>query len=234
MLQPLGRVALAFLPIFLAACSGKHAPSPAADHDGYCGAQTPGLIAAAGDPLEPVDPLTETPVDGSACSAVERSYPPPLSRNHVTLCSLVDYDTNPPSGGDHYPLWPRYGVYDYAIPREFYVHSLEHGGVVITHSCDDCDGEVEQAKELVQATDPAAACCSAAGCPSGVTNQLVLTPDPGLDTAWAASAWEFTLTADCFESDVFANFIAEHRDSAVAPELVCDNSAALDVTAAKN
>ncbi|HTQ05457.1 MAG TPA: DUF3105 domain-containing protein, partial [Polyangiaceae bacterium] len=230
------RVALAFLPIFLVACSGKgkDASSDATVQNGYCGAKTPMLIAAAGDSTDPVAPVTEEPVDGSTCNAVERSYPPPASRNHVALCSLVEYDTNPPSGGDHYPLWPQYRVYDYAIPREFYVHSLEHGGIVMTYSCDDCGSEVDQAKAIVADTEPADACCTAAGCPSGVSNQLVLTPDPGISTRWAASAWEFTLTADCFEPDVFANFIAEHRDSGVAPELVCDNSAALDVTKPMN
>ena len=195
---------------------------------GYCHELTQALIAAAGDPTDPVAPLTEQAIDGSACNAVERSYPLADS-THVPVCSDVEYATNPPSSGHHYALFPKYQVYDDAIPRGFWVHALEHGGVVFTYSCTDCGDEVSQAKTLIAATKPAAACCSAAGCASTETNQLLMTPDPGIPTRWAASSWGFTLTADCFEPSVFGDFLAAHRDNG-APELICENTYATDVT----
>jgi hypothetical protein len=238
MLQPLGRVALAFLPVFLAACSGQdsRATQSAQDPNGYCREVTPDLIAAAGDPEEPDAPLTETPVEGSACNAVERTFQAG-SIVHLTPCTPVTVHTNPPAWGDHYTLFPRFGVYDYAIPRGFYVHSLEHGGIVFTYSCTDCGDEVGAAKALIAENGPDPSCCTAAGCSSDVTSQLSLTPDPGIPSRWAASSWGATLTADCFEHDVFQNFIDAHRDSTVAPENahvygagICANTYAADVT----
>jgi Protein of unknown function (DUF3105) len=107
---------------------------------------------------------------------------------------------------------------------------MEHGGVVFTYSCTDCDDEVMQAAALIAKTGIDPLCCTASGCSSTDTNQLLMTPDPGIPTRWAATAWGFTLTADCFESDVFANFIASHRNNSQAPELICDNAYATDVT----
>ncbi len=235
--QPLGRLALAFLPIFLVACSGKgDKPTPtAADHNGYCGDLTPGLIAAAGDPDDPEAPLTEQPVDGSACNAVERTFQT-MSIVHHNPCEPIAVHTNPPAWGDHYTLYPQFGIYDYAIPRGFYVHSIEHGGVVFTYSCTDCADEVNAVKALIAENEPDPACCTAAGCAADVTNQISLTPDPGIPSRWAASSWGATLTADCFEHDVFQNFIDEFRDSSVAPEAgnamngLCSNTHATDVT----
>jgi len=238
MLQPLGRVALALLPIFLAACSGKgnDATPSNADPNGYCRDKTPDLIAAAGDPDAPVAPLTATPVEGSACNAVERTFQT-TAITHLTPCAPVTVHTNPPAWGDHYSIFPQFGVYDYAIPRGFYVHSLEHGGVVFTYSCSDCGDDVAAAKSLIAENGPDAACCTASGCSSSVTSQLSLTPDPGIPSRWAASSWGATLTADCFEYDVFQNFIDAHRNSSVAPENanavgagICANTYATDVT----
>lgn len=242
MLQPLGRVALAFLPIFLASCSGKsHGATPAAADqaavDGYCRDETPGLIAAAGDDdAEDAQLIDEQPVEGSACNAVERTFQTG-GVVHLTPCTAVVVHTNPPAWGDHYTNFPQFRVYDYAIPRGFYIHSLEHGGVVFTYSCTDCGDEVSAAKALIAETEPNPACCTATGCATAVTNQLSLTPDPGIPSRWAASSWGATLTADCFEHDVFQNFIDEHRDSSVAPEnpnvvggQICTNTYATDVT----
>jgi hypothetical protein len=238
MLQPLGRGALAFLPIFLAACSGKgnDATPSAADQNGYCRDKTPGLIAEAGDPEDPAPPLTEDAVEGSACNAVERTFQTG-SIVHVTPCDPLTLHTNPPAWGDHYSLFPKFGAYDYAIPRGFYVHSLEHGAVVFTYSCTDCRDEVDAVKSLIAENAPDPSCCSAGGCSTEVTNQLSLTPDPGIPSRWAASSWGATLTADCFEHDVFQNFIDAHRDSGVAPENanavgggICANTYATDVT----
>ncbi|HEV8551730.1 MAG TPA: DUF3105 domain-containing protein [Polyangiaceae bacterium] len=205
---------------------GTDSPDPGTP-DGYCGSKTPDLIAAAGDPDMALAPLSEEPVAGSACNAVIRTYPPPANVSHVTTCSAVSYETNPPVYGNHYPLFPKFGVYKYAIPRGFYVHTLEHGGAVITYSCEDCGDEVAQAAELVKTLEIEAACCTADGC-GDATNRMLLTPDPGIATRWAASAWGYSLTADCFEPEVFQAFAEQYRG--LAPETICGNSYALDVS----
>jgi hypothetical protein len=220
------------LCIFLTCCAGKHDAHGSAtelDPNGYCGDATPALLAAEGPPRVAAEPLTEEPDPSSACNAVVRSYPIP-GVIHVPACSAVEYQTNPPSAGDHYAIYPRFGVYRAAIPQGFWVHTLEHGGVVLTYSCTDCEDEVAQAADLLAGTEPALECCSASGCPRDATNQLLMTPDPGLATRWAASSWGFTLSADCFEPDVFQNFIEAHRNTGMTPELICSDALATDVT----
>lgn len=224
----LGSSALVSAALVTLACSGRHTLTPTERRLGYCRDKTLALIAAAGDPTDPATPLTEQPIDASACNAVERSYPIE-DHSHVPVCDPVEYSSNPPSSGHHYPVFPEYRVYDDAIPSGFWVHSLEHGGVVFTYSCTDCEDEVSQAEAIVVETEPAPACCSPEGCPSTATNQLLMTPDPGLPTRWAASSWGFTLTADCFEPEIFQEFVSAHRDNG-APETVCENTDATDVT----
>jgi hypothetical protein len=143
------------------------------------------------------------------------------------VCSPVTYGTNPPSSGRHYGVFPKFGVYDYAIPRGFWVHALEHGGVVVTYSCTDCASELGQAETLVKTLAIEPLCCSGDSC-GEATNRMLLTPDPGLTTAWAASAWGFTHTADCFEPEVFESFAASHRG--LGPEQICSNTYATDVS----
>src|SRR5690349_864 len=132
--------------------------------DGYCGDATPGLIDAAGDPATPAEPLTEQPIEGSACNAVERSFPLE-SATHLTPCSPVEHGTNPPSSGMHYGNFPQFRVYEHAIPRGFVVHGLEHGGVAISYSCAAVEDDVAAARELAATLEVAPQCCSAAGCP---------------------------------------------------------------------
>jgi len=193
--------------------------------EGFCGKTTAALIAAAGEPTEPIEPAAEEPVEGSACNAVVRTYPPPTDAVHVPVCSDVSYGTNPPVGGRHYPLFPQFRVYDYAVPRGFYVHALEHGGVVITYSCAHCADQVASARQLVEklAIDPL--CCSGGSC-GDASNRTMLTPDPGIPTAWAASAWGTALTADCFEPEVFQAFADRYRGA--GPEQICENTFAID------
>jgi hypothetical protein len=222
---------LTFLPLFgVLGCSDGDIATPAApDLNGYCGSTTPELLAAAGDPVTPLEPLSEVAIEGSACNAVERSY---MSEGgtHVAPCTPVEFGSNPPASGTHYGYFPEFRVFEHAIPRGFVVHGLEHGGVAIGYSCKSCAAEVAAATELVSTLEVSPLCCNAEGCPSSATNQLLLTPDPGLGTAWAAASWGFTLTADCFEPDVFRAFAEAHRSQ--APEQICSNTGAIDVTVA--
>jgi hypothetical protein len=215
---------------FASACGGEdEGPKGPATPQGFCGSATAGLIAAAGEPADPIEPIAEEPVPGSACNAVKRTFPPPTDVEHIQTCSAVGYGTNPPVYGWHYPLFPEFRVYDYAIPRGFYVHSLEHGGVVITYSCTHCADEVASARELVETLGIDPLCCAGGSC-GDASNRMTLTPDPGIPTAWAASAWGTSLTADCFEPEVFEAFAEMYRGA--GPEQICANTYAVDVSRA--
>ncbi len=59
--------------------------------------------------------------------------PPSEGREHVL--GSVQYRTNPPSSGPHYPMWAHDGIYapGSTPPKERLVHSLEHGRVEVQY-----------------------------------------------------------------------------------------------------
>lgn len=60
---------------------------------------------------------------------------PDLGREHVTDIAGVEYSSNPPSSGPHFAIWAKKGVYDRLISDGYFIHSLEHGYVVISYDC---------------------------------------------------------------------------------------------------
>jgi hypothetical protein len=146
------------------------------------------------------DPLT-----GGDCH-VNVIESPPASADHLTLCSDVSYDTNPPSGGSHYAIWPAFQTYDFPLPAGVLVHALEHGAIVFWYNCPEgCPDEVAQVEAFI-AAEPADPLC--VGTPAA--RRAVLVPYPGLATRWAASSWGYALTADCFDPEAFGAFYTDH------------------------
>ena len=135
---------------------------------------------------------------GGPC-AVEVAMPRDEGANHVTTCAPVSYASKPPASGNHYPVWPVFRVYDQPVPWGFLVHGLEHGAVVIAYHCaDGCPDQLAALKAMVAALPPKE------GCPRP---PVIVTPDPTLDVPFAASAWDYTVRARCFDRDRFTAFV---------------------------
>lgn len=148
------------------------------------------------------------------CNVVERTYKNG-SRDHVEPCSSVDYEMMPPVFGDHYPTWAAFGTYDYPVPSGYLVHSLEHGAVVVFYDCpEECPDEVAEVQAAIDAwpADPL--------CPLDINHRVILVPRPALGARWAASAWGFSIKADCFDAELFADFYDRHVGN--APEDLCN------------
>ena len=141
---------------------------------------------------------------------------PPTSALHATQCSVIDYSTNPPSGGNHYGIWAAYQSYDFPLPAGYLVHSLEHGAVVFWYNCPEgCADEVAEVEAFIDGLPDDPRCAG-----SGVPRRTVVVPSPTLASRWAASAWGFALTADCFDSEAFRAFYDEHYGR--GPEDLCN------------
>lgn len=54
-------------------------------------------------------------------------------RDHVSAGTSVEYQTNPPTSGDHLAQAENWGVYDKEIDDKAGVHSMEHGGIWISY-----------------------------------------------------------------------------------------------------
>ncbi|MFZ5896549.1 MAG: DUF3105 domain-containing protein [Myxococcota bacterium] len=148
------------------------------------------------------------------CNAVVQQFEI-TSATHVEECSELAETSSPPAGGSHYPAWAAFQTYTFPVAHGYLIHSMEHGAVVFYYNCPNgCDAEVKAAEELI-ADQPVDSSCTG----TGSSRRAILLPDPSLDVKWAASAWGFTLRADCFDPDVFKRFYTNHY--AKAPEDLC-------------
>ena len=158
---------------------------------------------------------------GGSCTATAEEHEP-NSFEHLPDCSPIIYDTNPPSGGNHYGTWAAYQTYDFPVPPGFLVHEMEHGGVVIWYNCPEgCPGEVAQARAMIDALPDDTAC-------DGYQKRVAMTPYPELTTRWAASSWGFTLRSNCLDAAAFTNFYVQHLGH--GRELECSQGAVVQPT----
>lgn len=95
-----------------------------------------------------------------------------LGRDHVT--GSVDYETDPPMGGEHDGAWQNCNgrVYDSPLRNENAVHSLEHGAVWITYRPGLAADQLDALKTKVTGTD-----------------YTLMSPYPSLDAPIALTAW---------------------------------------------
>ena len=69
---------------------------------------------------------------GCTYQDVAAPKPPKGQSQHIqTLADKVDWNTYPPAGGQHYPLWAVWGFYTDTVNPKQAVHNEEHGGIVM-------------------------------------------------------------------------------------------------------
>jgi hypothetical protein len=139
--------------------------------------------------------------------------------NHVEPGTDVEWTNNPPTSGPHYPVWARWDREYPTLARGYWVHNLEHGGIVLLYNCaDGCPDVVEQLRNVARNMEPDATCTSP------ITKRVVITSDPLLPEGVqiAAVAWNAAYTASCYDPyiDRFAGVYYRH-----APEDFCNEGA---------
>jgi hypothetical protein len=92
--------------------------------------------AAAGDVYPsagsvPTQKLTDLDVAARAAGCVQKSDPNDSATHTQSLSTRVKYRTNPPTSGNHYVQPPSDGAYTKPLQDEQFVHSQEHGRIVI-------------------------------------------------------------------------------------------------------
>ncbi len=56
-------------------------------------------------------------------------------REHLTNISEIVYNSNPPTSGSHFPIWAKPGIYDRLISDGYFLHSMEHGYIILWYNC---------------------------------------------------------------------------------------------------
>ncbi len=121
--------------------------------------------------------------------------------NHTQ--ATVNYEQNPPVGGEHNPIWQNQGFYDEPVRNETAVHTLEHGAVWITYDPDLPQDQKDALREIVEGQD-----C------------LLASPYPGLPegTPVVASAWGAQLRLESVDDPNLERFIRAYRKGPQTPE----------------
>ena len=72
--------------------------------------------------------------------------------NHVPDTQTVDYNTTPPTSGDHWDFWARCGFYEDGMPDERIVHNMEHGNIIVSYNLPN-QADVERLREFMGGLD---------------------------------------------------------------------------------
>ena len=159
-----------------------------------------------------------TAIPGASCNAQERNVATQDSPHVDPSAGPIAWLTNPPSSGPHYPTWARWGAWP-SVPRGYWLHSLEHGGVAMLYRCPS--GVCEPVRDALVAaangipTDRA--CMPDDAAPARV--RVVITVDNEIATPVAAAAWGWLYRADCVDAPSLRRFYADHAGR--APEDFC-------------
>lgn len=141
----------------------------------------------------PVD-AQEAPVDLSEVVTFTT-----LRSDHVTE-TVDDYESSPPAGGRHFPVWLDCGVYEERVRDEFTVHDLEHGAFWFAYDPTALDdGEVAALAE-------------------DLPDNGIMTPYDGLDAPVVVMVWEAQLALTGIDDPRLPLFLDAYAGGVTAPE----------------
>jgi len=148
------------------------------------------MIPADGKRPDRARPLPENPPEGIEV------YPATTNRS---VKVPIRYDRQPPTNGDHAPIWQNCGFYGEPIQNRFAVHSMDHGVVWITYRPDLPAGQVDTLL------------------PYGEEIYVIVSPNPGQDAPVIATSWRVQLELDGAGDPRLRKFVDQFRISEIAP-----------------
>ena len=148
------------------------------------------MIPADGEKPDKARTLPENPPAGIEV------YPATTNR---TVKGSIRYDRQPPTNGDHAPLWLNCGFYEKPVQNRFAVHSMDHGVVWITYRPDLPPGQVDELRSY------------------GEENYVIVSPYPGQDAPVIATSWRVQLGLDGAGDPRLRKFVDGFRVSEIAP-----------------
>ena len=148
------------------------------------------MIPADGKRPDRARPLPENPPEGIEV------YP---ATTNNTVKGPIEYDRQPPTNGDHAPIWQNCGFYGKLIQNRHAVHSMDHGVVWITYRPDLPRRQIESLR------------------PYGKENYVIVSPYPGQDAPVIATSWRVQLELKGADDPRLRRFVDEFRISELAP-----------------
>jgi hypothetical protein len=152
--------------------------------------------------LNPVALIAGGPI-GDQGNEVSIRQQPDEGRDHVPAGSPIHYRNELPSSGPHYPSPDLWGVYGEPVAPGYWVHNLEHGGIVVLYNCPTGCSEI--VAELAEAYRTF---------PNGEFGEvkLLIAPDPTLRYQVVAIAWNWVAEFTKFNVDDLRRFYLDHGE----------------------
>jgi hypothetical protein len=182
-----------------------------------CSSSSDGSSGATGATDAGADRRLAEPFRPAASCPVVIETPELLTVKHVPEGTVIEYNSNPPSSGPHYPVWAAFTEYQAPLDEGYLVHSLEHGAVALLYKCEPsapgCDATIDALRKIrdAVATDPA--------CSAETRVRVILAPAPRLEVPVAAVAWGITYKGDCVDVPTLTAFVKDNY--AKGPEDTC-------------
>jgi hypothetical protein len=135
------------------------------------------------------------------CTASTVSRSPETGHTHLFVGSNITAAAFPASG-NHWGAWAKWGtVYSKPVKRGFYLHNLEHGGLVLSYKCASATASAE--------------CQEAAANLTALANsfgeyRVIVTPDPEQPTLYGIRGWRVGYQSDCFSEQRMLGFMGDH------------------------
>jgi hypothetical protein len=148
------------------------------------------MMPAGGKKPDAARPLPDDPPKGIEVYAA--------TTNH-TVKGPIEYDREPPTNGDHDPLWQNCGFYEEPIEDRYAVHSLDHGVVWISYRPDLPERPIKSLR------------------PYGKENYVIASPYPGQDAPVIATSWRVQLELNGVYDPRLRRFVNQFRTSELAP-----------------
>jgi hypothetical protein len=148
------------------------------------------MLPAGGREADPAQPPPENPPEGVV------TYP---ATTNNTVEGRIEYDRNPPTNGDHDPLWQNCGFYSEPIENRHAVHSMDHGVVWISFDPDLPQQDIEALR------------------PYGEEPYVIVSPYPGLRSPVVVTAWRNQLDLDGVDDPRLRQFVDQFRVSETSP-----------------
>lgn len=145
----------------------------------------------------------EASADDEVCSAwsVHRSLIDTATHIPVGNEEYGDWESLPASG-NHWGAWAMWGrVYPAPVLRGFYLHNLEHGGLVLSYGCASADESEACAAAEAELTELA----NTFG-----QGRILVTPDPNQPEMFSVRGWRWAFSSDCLNADAALAFMKAH------------------------
>ncbi len=121
---------------------------------------------------------------------------------HVLIGTATAYRAHPPASGTHYPVPAQAGVYPEGLAPGFWIHSLEHGYIVLLFKTPADEKMLAEFREMVQDFPT-----------SKFGNvKLVVAPYADMPRPLAVLAWDWRLWMNTFDRAKVLRFYQEHVD----------------------